>query len=461
MRHMKKLALSLAAITALTTACVAPNSATTAAPTSAAKEETKAEATTEAASGETQAAASGEAEELTIWAWDQNFNIPIMETAAEYYRKAGHENFKLNIVEVEENAVETKSITAFTSGVSEGMPDILLMGDYSAQSFLNNYEGKYADLTDAMDFSQFAPYKVKAYTVNDRVYGVPFDSGSAGIYYRKDYLEQAGFSEDDMKDLTWSQFVEIGKKVKEATGKYFVVFTPYKGTHYMQIALQSAGQWLTDSEGKPVFKDSPAIREMMEVIKEMYKADLIMPVDYWSAEGVGGIQKGDVAAHISAVWYIPTITSVADMEGKWGYTNIPKLETVDNATQYSNIGGSSWVVLEDSKNKDLAIDFLKTVYAGNVDFYQQILKEQGAVATYIPSQSGEAYGEGVDYFGGACIYKDFAEWGSKVPEVDYGMYTNEACDALRTVTQDYFDDKMSLDDALTKAEENFNMQVGN
>ena len=101
------------------------------------------------------------------------------------------------------------------------------------------------------------------------------------------------------------------------------------------------------------------------------------------------------------------------------------------------------------------------MYAGNVDFYQQILREQGAVATYIPSQSGEAYGEGVDYFGGACIYKDFAEWGSKVPEVDYGMYTNEACDALRTVTQDYFDDKMSLDDALTKAEENFNMQVGN
>ena len=73
-------------------------------------------------------------------AWDQNFNIAAMNTAAEYYRKAGHPDFNLNIIEVEENAVETKSITAFTSGVSEGMPDILLMGDYSAQSFLNNYK---------------------------------------------------------------------------------------------------------------------------------------------------------------------------------------------------------------------------------------------------------------------------------------------------------------------------------
>ena len=30
-----------------------------------------------------------------------------------------------------------------------------------------------------------------------------------------------------------------------------------------------------------------------------------------------------------------------------------------------------------------------------------------------------------------------------MPSVDYGMYTNETSDALRTVTQDYFDDKLT------------------
>ena len=214
-------------------------------------------------------------------------------------------------------------------------------------------------------------------------------------------------------------------------------------------------------DGSANFTDSAVVREMMGVLKELYKADLIMPVDYWSAEGIGGVQKGDVAAHISAVWYIPTLTSVPEMKGKWGYTNIPVLETVDNATKYSNIGGSSWVVLEESKNKDLAIDFLKTVYAGNIDFYQQILKEQGAVATYLPSLDGSAYEEGSDFFDGAKIYKDFADWGELVPSVDYGMYTNETSDALRTVTQDYFDDKLTLDEALEKAEKTFDMQVGN
>ena len=149
MKKTKRLAAALLTIMAVSTACVAP-------PKEEAPAAPAAGTTQGADSGTSQSQETGSPEELTIWAWDQNFNIAAMNTAAEYYRKAGHPDFNLNIIEVEENAVETKSITAFTSGVSEGMPDILLMGDYSAQSFLNNYKGKYADLTDAIDFSQFA-----------------------------------------------------------------------------------------------------------------------------------------------------------------------------------------------------------------------------------------------------------------------------------------------------------------
>ena len=55
---------------------------------------------------------------------------------------------------------------------------------------------------------------------------------------------------EDMKDLTWSQFVTIGEDVKEKTGKWFVAFIPNRGTHYLQMAMQSAGLWYFDEEGK-------------------------------------------------------------------------------------------------------------------------------------------------------------------------------------------------------------------
>lgn len=44
------------------------------------------------------------------------------------------------------------------------------------------------------------------------MYGVPFDSGATGFYYRTDYLEQAGYSTADLEDITWNEFIEIGKK---------------------------------------------------------------------------------------------------------------------------------------------------------------------------------------------------------------------------------------------------------
>lgn len=56
-------------------------------------------------------------------------------------------------------------------------------------------------------------------TLDGQVYGMPFDSGVTGLYYRKDYLEQAGFKPEDMQDLTWDRFIEIGQQVEAKTGK--------------------------------------------------------------------------------------------------------------------------------------------------------------------------------------------------------------------------------------------------
>ena len=149
------------------------------------------------------AAASSSAgeESLTVWCWDENFNIAAMKTAEKYYKEAGHENFTLNIVNTAEEDIQTKISTAFSAGVTDDLPDIMLMGDSWANMYLQNFEGCFADLTDQIDFSEFAQYKVSCFTVNDRVHGIPFDSGSAGLFYRKDILEAAGYSAEDLDRL--------------------------------------------------------------------------------------------------------------------------------------------------------------------------------------------------------------------------------------------------------------------
>ena len=49
-------------------------------------------------------------------------------------------------------------------------------------------------------------------------YGVPYDSNTVIACYRKDYLDQAGYTIDDLTDITWDRFIEIGKDVLDKTG---------------------------------------------------------------------------------------------------------------------------------------------------------------------------------------------------------------------------------------------------
>lgn len=382
-----------------------------------------------------------------------------MERAGDYYTSDVNESATVEVTEMSNDDVMQRLISGFTSGVSEGLPDIVLMDDYDAQNMLMSYDGMFAELSGDIDMSQFADYKVDIVSYNDGVCAVPFDSGSAGLYYRIDYLEEAGYSEEDMQDITWSEFVEIGKDVKEATGQWFLVFIPGLGTHYMQLAMQSAGLWYFDENGDPNF-DNPAIREMAEILKEIEEHDLAMPVDYFSAEAVGAVTGGEVAAVNSAIWYSATIRSAEDQEGLWAYANLPQLETVENATPYSNLGGASWYVLEDSPNKEAAIELLNTQFAGNEEFYQEILVENGAVGTYIPAQEGDAYEYEDPFFNNEPIYSDFAEWGNNIPSVNYGVHTTTAVEAFRAVMQGYLDGNMTLDEMIAEAEDYYLRQVG-
>ena len=77
-------------------------------------------------------------EEINVWAWDPNFNIKALNIAKEYYAK---ENPDLNVT-IEENAQDDiiqKLNTAMSAGVTDSLPNIVLIEDYRAQSFLTAY----------------------------------------------------------------------------------------------------------------------------------------------------------------------------------------------------------------------------------------------------------------------------------------------------------------------------------
>lgn len=382
-------------------------------------------------SGEAEQTSGSNTEEnkLVVWCWDQSFNGAALKIAEDLYKK-DNPDFNLEIVDMSKTDLEQKLNTNLVSGVTTGLPDIILANDTNIAKYINSYEGCFLDLSGKINYDDFSKYKVDSVTIDGKQYGVPFDIGSAGMFYRRDYIEEAGFKPEDLENITWERFIEIGKVVKEKTGKDMITVNPNDDT-LIPIILNSAGTWFTTEDNKPNFVGNEALKEALKVFKELSTCGIGKPVTGWS-EFVGSFNNGDVATVISGVWQISTIMDAEDQSGKWGVAPIPRLSNIEGAKNASNEGGSSWMVLESSKSQDLAIDFLAKTIGGSDELYSRFLTENGGVGSYTKAFESEAYSQEIEFFGGQKVYQIFSEWSKEVPGITIGMYTQEAKDALKT-----------------------------
>ncbi|MBA9086925.1 lactose/L-arabinose transport system substrate-binding protein [Fontibacillus solani] len=374
-----------------------------------------------------ESAGSTATKKVVAWAWDPSFNGAALKIAEELYAKE-NPGFELEVVDMAKTDLEQKLNTNLAAGVKEGLPDIILVNDPNIQKYVTAYPNTFADFTDKVDFKQFSQYKVDALTIDGKVYGVPFDIGVTGMFYRSDYLEEAGYKAEDLENITWDQYIEIGKVVKEKTGKYMATINP-NDEALTSILLQSGGSWYITPDNKGNFVNNPVMTDTLRVYKGISESGIAKPVTGWS-EFVGSFNAGDVATVVSGVWQIASIMDAKDQSGKWKVAPIPRLN-VEGAVNASNEGGSSWFVLDGSANKDLAIDFLAKTIGSSSEFYERFLNENGGVGSFIPSFSSEAYSQTSEFFGGQAIYSDFTKWSTEVPGITLGMYTQEAKDALK------------------------------
>ncbi len=406
--------------------------------------------------GDSESSSSEGGNKLTVWCWDPAFNMYAMETAGEIYKK-DHADFELEVIETPWDDVQSKLTTAATSGSFETLPDIILMQDNAFQKSVISYPEAFVDLTGAVDYSKFGEAKTAYSVIDGKNYGVPFDNGAVIAAYRTDILEQAGMKIDDFTDITWDEYLEKGKTVLEKTGKPLLSCQAGESDVIMMM-LQSCGSSLFDDEGKPAMVDNAALKKVMETYAALKEAGVLVEVNDWD-QYISTLTTETVAGTINGCWIMASIQTAEDQSGKWGITNMPKLVDVENATNYSNNGGSSWAVTSNCKNVDLAKDFLASTFAGSVELYETILPKSGALATYLPAGDSDVYGEPSEFYGGDAVFSKITEFAGKIPSNNTGVYYYEARDAVATAMQNVVGGG-NIDDALKEAQSTieFNME---
>ena len=400
-------------------------------------------------------AAESNDETLTVWCWDPNFNIYAMKQAEAEYQK-DHPNFKLDIQENVYSDIETKLITAATSGDYSTLPDIFLMQDYSYHKDVTSFPDVFTDLTDSgIDFSTFSAGKLADSTVDGKNYGVPFNNGATIMAIRSDIVEEAGLTTDDFKDITWSQFMELAKTVKEKTDT--PMLTTSGGSELVLEMLQSAGASpIVDGEVK--IADNEVLAQAVDVYATLVNEGYMTEYTDWD-QYIASMNNGDAAGVINGCWIMSSIQAAEDQSGNWTIVNMPALDDVEGATNYANCGGASWAVSSNCENTDLAFDFLKSTFGADVDLYDDLLVNAGAIASYLPAAESSVYQEASDFYGGQKVYADIVDFASQVPAFDCGAYYSDIRSALTDVVTNVVQNGADITEELQNAQDTVEFNI--
>ena len=399
---------------------------------------------------------SAEGETLTVWAWDPNFNIYALKEAEKIYQK-DHPDFKLEIQENVYSDIETKLITAATAGDYSTLPDIFLMQDYSFNKNVTNFPDVFMELTDSgIDFSQFSSGKLADSVINKKNYGVPFDNATSIMAIRSDIVTEAGLKVDDFKDITWSKFLELGKTVKYKTG--LPMLTTSGGSELLLEMLQSAGS-SPMKDGKVNIENNEALKQSMEVYKKLIDQGIMVEYTDWD-QYIASMNDGKAAGVINGSWIMASIQAADDQSGKWSIVNMPALDGVKGATNYANCGGASWAVSSNTKNAELAFDFLKSTFGASTELYDTLLKNAGAISSYLPAADSAVYQEASDFYGGQKVYADVVNFAGKVPAFDTGAYYSDIRSALTDAITNVIQNNADIQAEMKSAQETVEFNIG-
>ncbi|MCR2808080.1 ABC transporter substrate-binding protein, partial [Paenibacillus soyae] len=210
------------------------------------------------------------------------------------------------------------------------------------------------------------------YAKDGNYYGVDYHVGASVIYYNKELLDKAGVNPADIK--TWDDYAAAGKKVLDATGVPMTTLeTTEQWSMWLQTAQQPAKGDLLNENFEPNL-DSPEVQKVMKWQQELMKSGVAVgaPGGFHHTEEYFGFMNGGGAASIwMPLWYMGRFTdSMPDLKGKMVISPMPAW--AEGEPRSAGMGGTATVITNQSKNADLAKEFLA---------FSKISKE-GSLATW-------------------------------------------------------------------------------
>ncbi len=291
--------------------------------------------------------------ELTVWTFAESLFTPIVPLFKKKYP-----NVKVKVVPMDFSQMHEKTLTSLASGT--GGPDIVQIEGGWMKKFnsidgledllLPPYDaGRYRDDFTEGNWQRWMSLDGK------KLLGFPWDMPPGVTFYRADILEENGFPSDPAELASYmadpENVMSMAQALK-AKGHYIFEWNT------QPIDLLNAGVSFFDRDLN-YLRNTENFAKGLDLAKRVKQLGLALNMSFWDEKGKQAVNSGKLAFVYLGAWGEGTLEDTApSLKGKWRVTQLP-------FGAYGGMGGSTLSILSQSKNKELAWEFIQFMLATN------------------------------------------------------------------------------------------------
>ncbi|MGG4343377.1 ABC transporter substrate-binding protein [Paenibacillus lautus] len=303
------------------------------------------------ASKEPDGNASGAATTLRFATWDTGDALKIEQEIAKKFEES-HPGTKVQ-VEAYADGFDQKLAAGFGAA---NPPDVMYMWDFPTYHQSLEPLDSYASKDEDLNIDDFYQGLFNYGKIDNQLYGIPAGFTTRVVYYNKKMFDDAGIAYPS-DGWTWTEFQENAQKLTDKSKKqYGFGVRAENDTYDLQGFVWSNGGSFISEDGTTIegYMNSKETAEAIQMLGDMLKnGSAVLTGGKGQQSGEDIFKAGKIAMWESGIW---PLESFREAGIDVGTVEMPAFE---GKPVKGVLAESALSIAKDSKNKDLAWEFIK------------------------------------------------------------------------------------------------------